>query len=207
MDSSQQQRPQFEQQFDHDTVHRSKRYGKKKRSWISFILTFIALVLTAIAAYSMYTETLFKMVFLDQNVTYDQFKVFTEQLSHQNFIDLSSFEERLNQLLLVLNAFFILCFINIVFAILTLVFNRTIIKMINVLIAGLLLIIPIGFLYIIRQIASRMSTELSQLLGQVDPTAILVESSAIHNSIIFMAIATGLYFITLFFRNRRPKVK
>ncbi|MBI5974297.1 hypothetical protein [Staphylococcus canis] len=207
MTSSQSQQPHFEQQFQNETLHRGKRYGKKKRSWVSFILTLIALVLTIIAAYSMYTENLFRMVILDQNVTYDQFKVFTSQLSQQSFIDLSDFETRLNQLLLVLNVFFILSLVSILLGLITLIFNRTVLKLINFVISVILLIIPVGFLFIIRYVASSLSKELSQYLGDINPQALLIESSAIHNAIIFMAIATILYFIALFFRNRRPKVR
>lgn len=207
MESSHATQPQFEEQFKYETVHRGQRYGKKKRSWVSFILTFIAMVLIIIAAYSMYTESLFSTVFLDQNVTYDQFKVFTEQLSSQSFIDLSDLEQRLSQLLMVLNVFFILCFINIILSILTLIFNRTIIKVINFIISIVLVAIPVGFLYIIREVASQVSSQLSQFLGQIEPTAILVESNAIHNGIIFTSIAAVLYLVSLFFRNRRPKIK
>lgn len=207
MESSHATQPQFEEQFKYETVHRGQRYGKKKRSWVSFILTFIAMVLIIIAAYSMYTESLFSTVFLDQNVTYDQFKVFTEQLSSQSFIDLSDLEQRLSQLLMVLNIFFILCIINIILSILTLIFNRTIIKVINFIISIVLVAIPVGFLYIIREVASQVSSQLSQFLGQIEPTAILVESNAIHNGIIFTSIAAVLYLVSLFFRNRRPKIK
>ncbi|MGV3244692.1 hypothetical protein [Staphylococcus sp. 11261D007BR] len=207
MESSHATQPQFEEQFKYETVHRGQRYGKKKRSWVSFILTFIAMVLIIIAAYSMYTESLFSTVFLDQNVTYDQFKVFTEQLSSQSFIDLSDLEQRLSQLLMVLNVFFILCIINIILSILTLIFNRTIIKVINFIISIVLVAIPVGFLYIIREVASQVSSQLSQFLGQIEPTAILVESNAIHNGIIFTSIAAVLYLVSLFFRNRRPKIK
>lgn len=207
MESSHATQPQFEEQFKYETVHRGQRYGKKKHSWVSFILTFIAMVLIIIAAYSMYTESLFSTVFLDQNVTYDQFKVFTEQLSSQSFIDLSDLEQRLSQLLMVLNVFFILCIINIILSILTLIFNRTIIKVINFIISIVLVAIPVGFLYIIREVASQVSSQLSQFLGQIEPTAILVESNAIHNGIIFTSIAAVLYLVSLFFRNRRPKIK
>ncbi|URY17838.1 hypothetical protein K9F12_12520 [Staphylococcus pseudintermedius] len=43
------QHPQFQQQFENQPIHRSTYYGKKRRSWVSFILTLIAMVLVAIA--------------------------------------------------------------------------------------------------------------------------------------------------------------
>ncbi|WMZ79890.1 hypothetical protein [Staphylococcus pseudintermedius] len=90
------QHPQFQQQFENQPIHRSAYYGKKRRSWVSFILTLIAMVLVAIAAYSMYSETLFKMSFLDENVTFDKLKVIADQLTAQSFIDTSNIEQTLN---------------------------------------------------------------------------------------------------------------
>lgn len=61
------------------------------------------MVLVAIAAYSMYSETLFKMSFLDENVTFDKLKVIADQLTAQSFIDTSNIEQTLNYVIMGLN--------------------------------------------------------------------------------------------------------
>ncbi|MEJ7541417.1 hypothetical protein [Staphylococcus intermedius] len=200
------QHPQFQQQFENQPIHRNPNYGKKRRSWVSFILTLIALVLVAIAAYSMYSETLFKMSFLDENVTFDKLKEIANQLTAQSFIDTSEIEQTLDFVIMGLNIFFILVLVNIIFAILTLVFNRTILKVINWIISIVITLIPIAFLFYINQAAEEVTKKLAPYIGNVDPSTVFSPSNALHNAIIFTAIATVLYFISLFFRNRRPKI-
>ncbi|EHL7195762.1 hypothetical protein KEI85_000642 [Staphylococcus pseudintermedius] len=201
------QHPQFQQQFENQPIHRSTYYGKKRRSWVSFILTLIAMVLVAIAAYSMYSETLFKMSFLDENVTFDKLKVIADLLTAQSFIDTSNIEQTLNYVIMGLNFFFILVLVNIIFAILTLIFNRTILKVINWFISIWILLIPIAFLFYINRAAEEITQKLAPYIGNVDPATVFSPSNALHNAIIFTAIAMVLYFISLFFRNRRPKIR
>ncbi len=207
MKEKSQSQPHFQQQFDYQTIHRGKRYGKKRRSWVSFILTLIAAVFVTIAAYSMYSDTLFKMGFINENVTFDKLKVITTQLSSITLIDISAVEQKLSVLIKVLNVFFILSLINIVLALLTLIFNRTILKILNFIIAIFITLIPIGFLYYIDEVADEFAKQLAPYVGQVDASNLLTGANALHNAIIFMGIATFLYFISLFFRNRRPKIK
>ena len=207
MKETTQQHPQFQQKFENQPIHRSQYYGKKRRSWVSFILTLIAMVLVAIAAYSMYSETLFKMSFLDENVTFDKLKVIADQLTAQSLIDTSNIEQTLSYVIMGLNIFFILVLINIIFAILTLVFNRTILKVVNWIISILIVLIPIAFLFYINRAAEEIAKKLVPYIGNVDPTTVFSPSNALHNAIIFTAIATVLYFISLFFRNRRPKIR
>ncbi len=99
----------------------------------------------------MYSETLFKMSFLDENVTFDKLKVIADQLTAQSFIDTSNIEQTLNYVIMGLNFFFILVLVNIIFAILTLIFNRTILKVINWFISIWILLIPIAFLFYINR--------------------------------------------------------
>ncbi|UXR69361.1 MULTISPECIES: hypothetical protein [unclassified Staphylococcus] len=191
----------------HDTqvVYHARR-TRKQRSWVSFILTLIAMVLTAIAAYSMYRDPLFTSHLLNQDVNYHQFQQFTQQLSSQAFVDLSNFEEELSRLLWIINLFYILCFVNIVLAILTLVFNRTLLKIFNFLISLVVFFIPVGLLFIIRNAATQLSESLAPLeaiIGNIEATSLLAESNAVHNAIIFTGIAAFLYLISLFFRNRK----
>lgn len=191
----------------HDTqvVYHTRR-TRKQRSWVSFILTLIAMVLTAIAAYSMYRDPLFTSHLLNQDVNYHQFQQFTQQLSSQAFVDLSNFEEELSRLLWIINLFYILCFVNIVLAILTLVFNRTLLKIFNFLISLVVFFIPVGLLFIIRNAATQLSESLAPLeaiIGNIEATSLLAESNAVHNAIVFTGIAAFLYLISLFFRNRK----
>lgn len=198
---------EFEQQFKDQPLHRGNFNPKKRRSWVSFTLTLIALVLSAISAYHMFYNTLFRLDFLDQSVNYQQFKEAIHQLTNQAMIDTSELEKNLNILLTMIHIFFILVFINILLAILTLVFNRTLIKLLNFIIAICTTLIPVAILYVIREAAKTFAEKLSQYLGNVDATALLSEANGLHNAIIFSCIATALYFISLFFRNRRPKFK
>ena len=184
------------------------RYLKKRRSWVSFILTLIAMVLTAMAGYSMYHDPLFISNFLKQEVNYNQFQQFTQQLSSQTFVDLSEFEQSLSRLLWIIHLFFILCVVNIVLAILTLVFNRTLLKVLNFIVSLGIFLIPVGLLVVIRDTAQQLTDNLKpleSLIGHIETTALLAESNAVHNAIIFTGIAAFLYFISLFFRNRKPK--
>ncbi|UXR78079.1 MULTISPECIES: hypothetical protein [unclassified Staphylococcus] len=182
------------------------RQPKKRRSWVSFILTLIAMVLTAMAAYSMYRDPLFTSSFLNQEVNYHQFQQFTQQLGSQGLIDVSSFEEELSRLLSMINIFFVLCFVNIILAILTLVFNRTLLKILNFIVSLGVLLIPVILLYIIRDAATQLASALEplqSLVGNIEATSLLAESNAVHNAIIYTGIAAFLYLISLFFRNRK----
>ncbi|MCO4328848.1 hypothetical protein MTQ89_09180 [Staphylococcus hyicus] len=195
----------YRDRLQNHTLHRSQLNPKKRRSWVSFVLTLIALVLSAIAAFHMYYHTLFKIHFLDQTVNYQQFKDVIQNLTHQSLIDTRDLESNLNMLLTMINIFFILIFINIVLAILTLVFNRTFIKLLNLIIAVCATLIPIAILYIVREAAKTLASKFEPYLGHVNPSTLLAESNGLHNAIIFSSIATLLYFVSLFFRNRRPK--
>ncbi|MCS4486092.1 hypothetical protein [Staphylococcus americanisciuri] len=189
-------------------THMVYRQIKKRRSWVSLILTLIAMVMTIMAAYGMYHEPLFSSNFLNQEVNYHQFQQFTQQLRSQTFVDLSDFEQSLTRLLWVINTFFILCIVNVILAILTLVFNRTLLKVLNFLVSLGIFFIPVGLLLIIRDIATQLSDALAplqSLVGTIETTSLLAESNAVHNAIIFTGIATFLYFISLFFRNRKVK--
>lgn len=196
----------FEHQFHNHSLHKTQLNPKKRRSWISFILTLIALVLSAIAAYHMYFNTLFKINFIDQTVNYQQFKNVIQELGHQSLIDTRDLESNLNILLTMIHVFFILVFINIVLSILILVFNRTLIKLLNVVIALCATLIPIAILFMIREAAQALASKFSHYLGNLEPSALLTEANGLHNAIIFSSIATLFYFISLFFKNRRPKL-
>ncbi|ARJ50507.1 hypothetical protein [Staphylococcus lutrae] len=207
MNEISQQPPQFQQQFEHQPIQRNPYHGKKKRSWISFILTLIAMVLVAIAAYSMYTESLIKMGFIDENVTFNQLQVIADQLTAQSTIDTSNVEQTLHYLIIALNAFFVFALINILFAILTLLFNRTVLKCINWFISLFIVLVPTAFLFYIHTAAGEIAHNLEPYLGHVDAATILAPSSALYNTIIYTSIAAVLYFVSLFFRNRYPKMR
>ena len=207
MKASQPRSEDFDQRFNDQPLHRNHLYAKKRRSWVSFILTLIALALSVISAYHMFYNTLFQLNFLDQTVNYHQFKEVIQNLTQQSYIDTSDLENSLNILLTMIHVFFILVFLNVVLAILTLVFNRTLIKILNFIIAVCATLIPVAILYIVREAAKEMATKVEQYLGHIDPSTLLVEANGLHNAIIFSGIATALYFISLFFRNRRPKIK
>ena len=60
-------------------------------------------------------------------------------------------------LILVFNGFFILCIVSLVITILTIVFNRTVLKVVNILVLTIMLVITLYFSYIIKALAQEIA--------------------------------------------------
>lgn len=64
----------FNAQFHEQEIHRGKRYGKKKRSWVSIIIHLIILILTAITGYSMLKQPILTLLSLIKQLISMKFK-------------------------------------------------------------------------------------------------------------------------------------
>ncbi|MCJ1655714.1 hypothetical protein MT340_002960 [Staphylococcus sp. NRL 16/872] len=191
---------------------RATRNGKKKRSWVSLIIHIIVLVLVGITGYSMYKQPIFNLVFVNQPINYDGIKDFQNLVTqigslNINFGQLANIQDIADKLILVFNVFFILCLISMVISIITILFNRTILKIINFIIIAILLVMSYYFGYAVQLIGQRISDKLQDYYLKVSPTQIISEADAIHNALILLVCSLALLIISFFFRNRRPKTK
>ncbi|MCI2774771.1 hypothetical protein [Staphylococcus petrasii] len=197
---------------NNDQFSRANRNGKKKRSWVSLIIHIIVLVLVGITGYSMYRQTIFNLVFANQPINYDGIKDFQNLVTqigslNINFGQLANIQDIADKLVIVFNIFFILCIISMVISIITILFNRTILKIINFVIIAILLVMSYYFGYAVQLIGQRVSDKLQDFYLKVAPTQIVAEADAIHNALILLVCSLALLIISFFFRNRRPKTK
>ncbi|PTF22427.1 hypothetical protein BUY31_11330, partial [Staphylococcus cohnii] len=88
----------------------------------------------------------------------------------------------------------------------TLFFNKTILKIVNMFIIAIMLAITFGFSALIKNIATRIANSMNQYYITVDSAQILTESNAIHNAFILLSCSIALLLISLFFRNRKPRI-
>jgi len=202
----------FEHSFTNESMQRGKRFGKKKKSWVSMVIQIIVLILVAISGYSMYKEPLFNLVFLKTPINFHQLTNFQSTMNdvanlNLNIDNINDLQTSIDRLILVFYVFFIACILSLILTILTLVFNRTALKIVNVLVIAIMFIITFGFSYLIKNIASRIAESMSQNYLTVKPTQVLTEADAIHNSITLLGCSIALLIISLFFRNRKSYQK
>ncbi|HCT6979456.1 TPA: hypothetical protein OT649_001175 [Staphylococcus aureus] len=202
----------FDETFQQPNIHRGKRYGKKKRSLVSMIIQIIVVILTAIAGYSMWKQPIFNIVFTKESVDFDGIKNFNETIGemHQlniNLGNINDLQQGIDRLILVFNGFFILCIVSLVITILTIVFNRTVLKVVNILVLTIMLVITLYFSYIIKALAQEIADVFKKYYLNVPPDQVITEADAIHNGIILLGCSIGLLVISLFFRNRMPRLK
>lgn len=201
----------FEHTLTSEPMHRGNPYGKKKKSWMSMIIQFIVLILVAITGYSMFKEPIFNLEFAKEAVTFHQLTNFQETVNNItnlniNIENIDNLQSKIDLLILVFYVFFAACILSLILTIFTLVFNRTILKIVNLFILAIMLVITFGFSYLIKNIAVRISDSMSQYYVTVKPEQILTESDAIHNAIILLTCCIALIIISFFFRNRKPKL-
>ena len=70
-----------------------------------------------------------------------------------NLGNINDLQQGIDRLILVFNGFFILCIVSLVITILTIVFNRTVLKVVNILVLTIMLVITLYFSYIIKALA------------------------------------------------------
>lgn len=212
MSNQQRRLENFDDAFQTQGLHRGKQYGKKKRSWVSMIIQLIVLVLTAITGYSMYKQPIFNIVFAKQTIDFHQLKNFQDNVTqigniNINLGNIDQLQQSIDRLLIVFYAFFALCILSLILSILTIIFNRSALKVVNMLFLAIMLVITMYFSYIIHTLAEKISDSLKQHYLTVSPDQVVVEADAIHNALILLACSIGLLIISLFFRNRKIRIK
>ena len=200
----------FDRTLSHEELHRGRRYGKKRRSWVSLIIHIIVLILTAIAGYSMWKEPIFKVKLLNQLVNFHQFSTFSDKLEELkklpiNVGDIDKIQHQLDQLVIAFEVFFGICILSLILTFFTILFNRTVLKIVNFIVVVILMLMTFGFAYLIDHVAKKAATEMSSAYLSFNPDDILTQADAIHNNFILLGCSLALLFISLFFRNRRPR--
>lgn len=158
----------FDETFQQSNIHRGKRYGKKtfigkhdysnhccyinRNRWIQHVET-----------------THFNIVFTKESVDFDGIKNFNETIGkmHQlniNLGNINDLQQGIDRLILVFNGFFILCIVSLVITILTIVFNRTVLKVVNILVLTIMLVITLYFSYIIKALAQEIADALKNII-------------------------------------------
>ena len=132
------------------------------------IIQIIVVILTAIAGYSMWKQPIFNIVFTKESVDFDGIKILTRQLKmHQlniNLGNINDLQQGIDRLILVFNGFFILCIVSLVITILTIVFNRTVLKVVNILVLTIMLVITLYFSYIIKALAQEIADAFKNII-------------------------------------------
>lgn len=105
----------FNAQFHEQEIHRGKRYGKKKRSWVSIIIHLIILILTAITGYSMLKQPIFNLAFANKTINFHEIQNFQDTLTkignlNINLGNMDDLQKSIDNLIMVFNIFFILLF-------------------------------------------------------------------------------------------------
>ncbi|ANZ32652.1 hypothetical protein [Staphylococcus carnosus] len=211
--NTQQSHRQFQETLEQQPLHRGHQYSaKKKRSWVSLIIHIIVLILLTISMYSMWKEPIFNLVLVNEPIHFSQILNFQETLrniSTQN-IDLTQInqlQDNIDKLKLSFYIFFFAGALSIILTILTLIFNRTAIKIVNMAIIAIMFVIPFSLSNIINETAKRVADTLSQYFLSFRPDQILTTADALNNAVTLLACCFGLLFISLFFRNRRIRIK
>lgn len=202
----------FEHSFTSEPMQRGSRFGKKKKSWVSMIIQIIVLILVAISGYNMFKEPLFNLVFAKTPINFHQLTNFQNTMNdvanlNLNIDNINDLQTSIDRLILVFYVFFVACILSLILTILTLIFNRTALKVVNLLVIAIMFIITFGFSYLIKNIATRIAESMSQYYLTVKPAQVLTEADAIHNSITLLACSIALLIISLFFRNRKSYKK
>ena len=202
----------FDSQFYHQEMHRGKRYGKKKRSWVSTIIQAIVFILTAITGYSMLKQPIFNISFADDPINFHQLRNFQDTVTKIGDLNLNlgntdDLQHSVDHLIAIFNVLFVLCLVSMFVTVITVILNRTVLKVLNILILASMLFITLYFSYIIHTIAQKISESLKQYYLTVSPNQVITEADAIHNALILLACSIALIIISLFFRNRLARIR
>lgn len=193
-------------------VNQQPYYGKKKNSLISLIIHIITLVLVGITCYSMYKQPILNFVLANQAIDFSEIKNFentTTQIGplNINISEVANLHGVIDKFILAFDVFFVLCIVSMIISILTIAFNRTILKIINFIIIAIALMIAFSFSYTIQILGKQISQNLHHFFLNLTPNQIITEADAIHNALILLSSSLALVFISFFFRNRHPRIK
>ncbi|EKU49041.1 hypothetical protein [Staphylococcus massiliensis] len=205
MKSNVQPHHNFDAAFDQE-IHRG-RYGKKRRSWMSMILSLLSLILMVVAGFSMFKDHLFKLNVLGKKINLESLQSLANNVHQQLNIDINHAEQYVQFLVYGIYAFLIACLLSIILHIITLIFNRTAIKIINLFLTLITVIIPVALIFISKEAAKRISDGISQFYITVKPEEVIVPDDAIFNAIILTGSSLILLLVNLFFRNKPPIYK
>lgn len=197
----------FEHTLTSEPMQRGMRFEKKKKSWVSMLIQIIVLILMAITGYSMFKEPIFNLVFAQETINFHKLTNFQTTINdisnlNINVASIDNLQTSIDRLILVFYVFFIACILSLVLTFFTLLFNRTVLKVVNIFVIAIMLVITFGFSYLIKNIASRISDSMNQYYISVKPTQILTEADAIHNAFTLLGCSIALVLISMFFRNR-----
>ncbi|WP_241957657.1 hypothetical protein [Staphylococcus devriesei] len=160
----------------------------------------------------MYKQPIFNLVFADQPVNYEQIKTLQDTVTqigalNINLSQLANFEDITNRLVLIFNVYFMLVILSMIIAIITIIFNRTLLKILNFIVITILLVMSLYFSYAIQMIGQRIADKLQSYALNINANQIIVEADAIHNALILLVSSLALLIISLFFRNRYPRLR
>ena len=155
---------------------------KKKRSYVSLIIQIIVLILTIISIYSMLKEPIFNILLVNEPIRFSQILNFQETLqniSSQNvdLTQISQLQDNISKLKLAFYAFFFAGILSLILTVLTLIFNRTAIKIVNMVLIAIMFAIPFGLAYIVEETAKRVSETLQQYFINLSPCLLYTSPS------------------------------
>ncbi|MGJ5913409.1 hypothetical protein ACSBQ8_14510, partial [Staphylococcus equorum] len=79
------------------------------------------------------------------------------KIGNLNLGNIDQLQQSVDNLIIIFNIFFVLCLISLFITVITIIFNRTALKVINILLLAIMLVITLYFSYIIHTIAQKIS--------------------------------------------------
>ena len=148
----------------------------------------------------MYKQPILNFVLANQAIDFSEIKNFqntTTQIGplNINISEVANLQGVIDKFILAFNIFFVLC-IGMIISILTIVFNRTILKVINFIIIAVALMIAFSFSYTIQMLGKQISQNLHHFFLDLPPNQIITEADAIHNALILLSSSLALLFIS-----------
>lgn len=201
----------FEHTLTSAPMHRGERLGKKRFSWFNLIIHIIVLILTVITGYSMYKQPVFNLAIVNKPITFHQLSNFQDTINNISKLDINidnieNLQSRIDSLIFIFDIFFIAVIVSILLSIFTIIFNRTVLKILNIFVLIIMLVITFGFSIMLQNIAARIANSLSNNYVSIKPDQVLTQADAINNALILLICCLALLFISLFFRNKRKRI-
>ena len=133
--------------IDNHNYLRSNRNNRKKKILGEFNYPNHNFHIVAITGYSMYKQPIFNLAFANQPISYGQIKDFQNTVTQIGTLNINLSQlANLEDVPIVsyfFNTFFILTIVSLVITILTIIFNRTLLKILNFIVISILLIMSV----------------------------------------------------------------
>ena len=113
----------------------------------------------------MLKQPIFKISFVNETINFHQLRNFQDtvtQIGNLNLGNIDQLQQSVDNLIIIFNIFFVLCLISLFITVITIIFNRTALKVVNILLLAIMLVITLYFSYIIHTIAQKISESLKQ---------------------------------------------